>query len=382
MNVIVSQQGSRENYSIPIAYKGIASKLLVYTDFFNKRPYSFFMKKFEHRYSSEIAGCVQHHPLAFFKSKILKYDQNLIDENYDAWVAQKIMSCKLEPGLFFTFSYNCNTAINAAKLKGWKVVMGQINPGPKEAEMVTNEYLTHFPKEKFAVPNENYWTQWRKSLHQVDSLIVNSIWSKSQLMDFYPEEKIDVIPLVANTQIILNAKRKASDKVKFIYAGALSVRKGFHYLQQALHALDTTKFEFHIVGRLNGPKSLLDLPDNVIYHGKMSHQEVLKLMVSCDVFVNPTLSDGFALTQLEAVGAGLTSIFTNCCAKVYTDGLNGIEIVPFSSESLQNAIIAIVKQPEEIERFQCKLPALSHYSLQKLQERLRHNAHENITRTH
>jgi glycosyltransferase involved in cell wall biosynthesis len=384
MNIIVSQQGSRENYNIVKAFLSIDDNLVVYTDFFNKAPYSYFLKAFNHRFDAAIAKNTQHHPIAFFKQKFLKHSQDLIDREYDAWVAKKIEKSKLKPGIFFTFSYNCNQAVEMAKKKGWKVIMGQINPGPKEAEMVQQEYLKCFPNEAFAVPNQPYWKRWKQSLQDVDCLMVNSEWSKHQLEEYYPVNKMEVVPLVANfkpfkkPQIIVQTR----GKIKFIYVGAISVRKGFHYLQQALKKMDASTFEFHIVGRLNGPKSLLDLPENVVVHGKLSHEKVLALMSTCDVFVNPTLSDGFALTQLEAISTGLPSIFTKCCAKVYTDGVNGVEMEAFSSQSIIDAMHFCLLNPEKLQEYKKALPTLEKYSLDALKSNLQKITDENFTRSH
>lgn len=383
MNIIASQQGSRENYNMAKALRAIADEFVLYTDFFNKAPYNSLFKNYQHRFDKNLAPYVQHSALAFFKHKLIKAHQNTIDENYDAWLAKQIVKSNFKTATFFTFSYNCNKALQAAKNKGYTTIMGQINPGPKEAEMVEKEYLKYYPNEKFSVPSKAYWKHWEASLPLVDVMLVNSAWSKNQMLDYFPNEKIEIVPLVANA-IDKTPKSSAntSSPIKFIYAGALSVRKGFCYLKQALDMLKNSNFELHIIGRLNGPKSFLEyLPNHVFYHGQKSHQEVLNLMQASDVFINSTLSDGFALTQLEAVAAGLPSIFTANCAKVYAHHKNGIEIAAFSAESIAMAMDYCIENPREVEKFKSNLPDLSGYALSSLQKRLSTIIGADITRS-
>jgi len=45
---------------------------------------------------------------------------------------------------------------------------------------------------------------------------------------------------------------------------------------------------------------------------------------SADVFVLPTLSDGFAITQIEAMSHGLPVIATPNCASVVENGVDGL----------------------------------------------------------
>ena len=42
-----------------------------------------------------------------------------------------------------------------------------------------------------------------------------------------------------------------------------------------------------------------------------------------DAFILPTLSDGYALTQLEALSKGLPVIASKRCGNAVTDGVNG-----------------------------------------------------------
>jgi len=69
-----------------------------------------------------------------------------------------------------------------------------------------------------------------------------------------------------------------------------------------------------------------DLPSTIRFHGRVSLREASRWYDHADVFVLPTRSDGFAITQLEAMSHGLPVITTRCCGSVVRDGVNGLVV--------------------------------------------------------
>jgi glycosyltransferase involved in cell wall biosynthesis len=62
--------------------------------------------------------------------------------------------------------------------------------------------------------------------------------------------------------------------------------------------------------------------------------------------VLPTISDGFALTQLEAMSHGLPVITTPNCGEVVRDGIDGFVIPPADATALANALRTLLEDPE------------------------------------
>ena len=70
------------------------------------------------------------------------------------------------------------------------------------------------------------------------------------------------------------------------------------------------------------PAAWADLP-KVRWIGPVARRDTAAIYWKADVFILPTISDGFALTQLEAMAHGLPVIATRRCGEVVTHGEDG-----------------------------------------------------------
>jgi glycosyltransferase involved in cell wall biosynthesis len=135
--------------------------------------------------------------------------------------------------------------------------------------------------------------------------------------------------------------------------------------------LEKEPIHFDIVGSIGiSDAALASAPANMTFHGPVSRDRTEEFYRSADLFVLPTLSDGFALTQLEAMAYGLPVITTPNCGEVVSDGVDGF-IVPASDvNALAEALQLILQDPE-------KLQAMSEATGAKLEQfslkRLGHN---------
>jgi glycosyltransferase involved in cell wall biosynthesis len=99
--------------------------------------------------------------------------------------------------------------------------------------------------------------------------------------------------------------------LRVLFAGALSQRKGLADLFAAMKLLDSTKIELVVMGALLRPLDWYrEQFPNFVYERTRPHFEVLQLMQTCDIFVLPSIVEGRALVQQEAMACGLPLIAT------------------------------------------------------------------------
>lgn len=158
-----------------------------------------------------------------------------------------------------------------------------------------------------------------EELNLASMVICNSTFTKKTLIaGGVSENKILVIPLGFPPVISrTNLPKSAQEPVTFIYAGNQSIRKGSHLLYEAWRKCNFSKDEARLllVGKMTLPESLrADLPGEVIIKENIPHEKLMELLAQADVFVLPTLADGFAMVVTESMANGLPVIASeNCC---------------------------------------------------------------------
>ncbi|MDB4259906.1 glycosyltransferase family 4 protein [Akkermansiaceae bacterium] len=248
----------------------------------------------------------------------------------------------------FSYSYAALEIFREAKRRGWTTVLGQIDPGPRENELVEELRKEHpeWSESKDAEPPSEYWEHWREECTLADRIVVNSAWSRSLLIETGVDAgKIEIIPLALEGPMeadvtekfkIQNSKFTIENPLRVLFLGQAIVRKGIHDLVEAARMMPDGMWQIDVVGP-HGP--LPDhLPECLRFHGGVPRSDVAKWYSDADVFVLPTHSDGFALTQLEAMAHGVPVIATPACGQVVIDGVNGWIVPPGDPEALADRI--------------------------------------------
>ena len=125
-----------------------------------------------------------------------------------------------------------------------------------------------------------------------------------------------------------------------LWLGQVNVRKGIHYLMEAARKLEKENIHFDVVGPIGIlSDAVASAPRNVTFHGPVGRDQTANWYRKADLFVLPTLSDGFAITQLEAMAHGLPVITTPCCGEVVSDGVDGFIVAPRDAEALAKTFL-------------------------------------------
>jgi glycosyltransferase involved in cell wall biosynthesis len=190
------------------------------------------------------------------------------------------------------------------------------------------------------------------------------------------EPKLRVVPLTVNVGAYLpcrHIRRYTADRpLRVLFAGGVNLRKGIPYLLEAFKQIDVRDAELTVVGGIQlRPEKLAPYKDGVDFRGAIPHVRMPEVYRDADLFVFPTISDGFGAVMLEAMATGLPVISTHNCGDIVVDGTNGYQIPIREPDAIAEKIYEIVRQPELLEHLSAGAIATSHrYSLESYQAML------------
>ena len=113
------------------------------------------------------------------------------------------------------------------------------------------------------------------------------------------------------------------------------------------------KIELTVVGRgnIDACKALKEALACVKYIPTLAHEEVLKLMAESDVFIFPSLFEGFGLVITEAMSQGTPVITTDrtCGPDIMTDGKDGWIVEAGTSAPIKELLLSFIDNPAKLE---------------------------------
>lgn len=155
--------------------------------------------------------------------------------------------------------------------------------------------------------------------------------------------------------------RPPRSRLRVLFAGAMSQRKGLADLFAAMRLLDRSDVELVVMGSLQAPLSFYrGQYADFVYEPPRPHQHVLALMRSCDVLALPAIVEGRALVQQEALASGLPIVVTANAGgdDLIEEGRTGFLVPMRSPEVLAERLAWLADHRES-------LPGMRQYAMAK-----------------
>lgn len=205
--------------------------------------------------------------------------------------------------------------------------------------------------------DKKYIMKSTEEIEMADYLLVASSFTKQSLISCgVSEEKIKLIPYGIDINSTNPHDYHSKEKLKIIYVGYVDYTKGIHYLLDAI--MEMQDVELDIYGVVNQKSKIFNTGknmNNVHFHGFVSKEELNRAYGEADVFVFPSLIDGFGMVILEAMSQGLPVIVTENCAghDVVEDQKDGFVIQAFSSDIIQEKIRYFLNNRNAVQEMGC-----------------------------
>ena len=345
---IISQIGAREHYAVARAMAGRGQLHTLYTDawcntgrsLLNKGPAS--LRAMAGRWHGDVPSdrVVSFTGDALWNSIAHRTDGSVeaahlehirIGRVFSQRVARHLKRQSLDPSrdVFFGYDTGCLETLELMREKGIFSIVDQIDPARME-EQIVEEEARRWPgwqKASGRVP-EAYWERLAREWELANVVLVNSQWSKDALIQQgVPAAKIIVVPLAyepGNHGAVVQRNRQAGVPLRVLFLGSVILRKGIQYLIEAAKLIVDENVRIIVAGPIGiSDEAVRSAPANMTFLGRITRERTAELYWDADVFVLPTVSDGFAITQLEAMSHGLPVITTPNCGQVVSDGVDG-----------------------------------------------------------
>ena len=178
-----------------------------------------------------------------------------------------------------------------------------------------------------------------------DYILCPSEFVKKSFIDkgFSPDRLLKVnfgftAPMHAGQVPVIGMK----DCFRVLYVGQLHFRKGLRYAIEAFKQVKHPNKKFVIVGPKSGITGLeqLQIPDDVIFTGTLKGEELNNEYRKASVFILPSLEEGLALVQLEALSFGIPILITTNTGgdDIIQDGVQGFIVPPRNVEALKEKL--------------------------------------------
>lgn len=173
-----------------------------------------------------------------------------------------------------------------------------------------------------------------KEYDEADYILLPSEFVKRSFIEKgFPATKLIKVPFGFDNlnKAEINKAENADAPFTVLFVGSISVRKGVRYLIQAFKNLDVPNKKLVIVGPKAEVSGIEDIQisEDIVFMGVLKGDDLANVYSSADVFCLPTLEEGMALVQGEALSFGLPIITTTNSGgdELITDGKEGF-IVP------------------------------------------------------
>lgn len=180
--------------------------------------------------------------------------------------------------------------------------------------------------------------------------VPSSVARRSFLQMGLAPDKVHVIPYGVRLDQFTRTEYPPQNSFEVLFAGQISIRKGIPYLLQAFCRLKHPHKHLTIVGAVQDDiRGLLStLPsENVVFTGPLPQPQLAKKMSASHLLVLPSIEEGLALVQGQALACGCPVLATTATGAedLFTDGEQGFIVPDRDVDALTEKMQQIADDP-------------------------------------
>jgi glycosyltransferase involved in cell wall biosynthesis len=255
------------------------------------------------------------------------------------------VSRKLEEKLdaIYTYEDGAKLTFEAAKrcsiVKVYELPLGYYLGVANEMERA----IKTIPDIRFQIKHEPAWKRARKDLELelADIVVVPCEWARESLRFSKAQKKRVVkVPYGTPADDVAAIPKRPDGPFTVLFAGQIGVRKGVPLLIEAWKRLGLKDARLLMAGSMNLDEKYFNGLNDFECLGAIPRVRLLELMRETDLFVFPSLAEGFGLVIGEAMAVGVPVLTTTNTGgpELITDGREGWCVPAHDVESLVERI--------------------------------------------
>lgn len=230
-------------------------------------------------------------------------------------------------------------------------ILFQAHPHPASMRRILHQEKLDHPdcaasldKEwELSLPEEDYLRLVRETEMADYWLAASSFTAQTLVENGAAPERIHVVPYGVDLQRFQPGEPPVlSRPLRLLFVGTINQRKGIKYLLEALRLVGPAPVEVTVCGRVVDDLQLFrDCGSQVQVRPSVSATELVAAYQQADLFVFPSIAEGFGQVLLEALACGLPVLSTTrtAAADLVTTGEDGFVVAPRRPELLAERIV-------------------------------------------
>lgn len=188
-------------------------------------------------------------------------------------------------------------------------------------------------------------------------LIASNVVKRSMMFSGVRSEQMFMAPYGVDFNKFNFVQKQALQKpLKLVYVGQVNYRKGIHHLLKVMDSFKGDEVELFLAGGYTDTTPFYQQykdRKNIHFLGFVTRDVLATLYQKCDVFVFPTLGEGYGLVILEALSCGVPCIVSDLAGgdDAIIEGYNGFKFEAGNDVDLKNKIQWFLDNPEKLPEY-------------------------------
>ena len=258
-----------------------------------------------------------------------------------------------------SYSYYGFAAFKEASRAG---MLFQMHPHPETMRTLLQEEIAAHPdcaaslqqEWELNLPPEDFNRLVTETTMPVRSLAASSFTRQSLIDHGVPASSIRVVPYGIDLETFrpdARSLRSVEGPLKLLFVGRMNQRKGIKYLLQALALLPDADLQLTVCGRvMDGLDLFQSAGSRVRVTPSVSTKALTEAYKQADLFILPSIAEGFGQVLLEALASGLPVLATTHTAApdLIRDGREGFIVEPRRPDQIAERIQWALNHRQEL----------------------------------